>query len=108
MRIQNEQTKAWLAQQTHEKNQTEYEKKKAEEIYQEALMARDKRAVELTKLEEECFKKLNQTTAQFNKTLVSLEVKLIDDWSCQLMAIKFSGGGKRSQEKRKTNEGGYG
>lgn len=70
MRIQGEQTRAWLEQQIAEKKEEEQEKEKAEQIYMEALLARDKRSVELAKLEEECTKRLEQSTAEFNKILV--------------------------------------
>ena len=71
IKIQGEQTKAWLEQQIAEKKQEEYEKREAERLYQEALVARDKRAMELAKMEEECLRKINESTALFNKSLVS-------------------------------------
>ncbi|KAK6626396.1 hypothetical protein RUM43_006707 [Polyplax serrata] len=71
LRIQGEQTRAWLEQQMAAKKEEEEEKEKAEQIYMEALVSRDKRAVELAKLEEECNKKLQQSTAEFNRILAS-------------------------------------
>lgn len=70
LRIQGEQTRAWLEQQIAAKKEEDEEKEKAEQIYMEALVSRDKRAVELAKLEEECNKKLQQSTAEFNRILV--------------------------------------
>lgn len=70
LRIQGEQTRAWLEQQIAEKRQDEQEKEKAEQVYMEALVARDKRSVQLAKLEEECIRKLQQSTAEYNKILV--------------------------------------
>lgn len=41
----------------------------AEKLYQEAMIARDNRAIELAKLEEECTRKMKESTAIFNKSL---------------------------------------
>ncbi|KAL0273079.1 UNVERIFIED_CONTAM: hypothetical protein PYX00_005838 [Menopon gallinae] len=69
LKVQGEQTRAWLKQQIEEKKQAEYEKQQAELIYMEAMIARDKRAIELARMEEECTRKLKASTAEFNKIL---------------------------------------
>lgn len=69
--------RAWLQQQIAEKKQDEMEKEKAEQMYMAAMVARDRRAVELAKLEEECTRKLIQSNAEFNRLLVAIELSLI-------------------------------
>ncbi|XP_068991541.1 RIB43A-like with coiled-coils protein 2 [Neodiprion pinetum] len=68
-RVLKEQMQSWLEQQTQERRKAEKELKDADEAYQNAVVARDKRAVMLEGMEHECRRKLNETTAKFNKAL---------------------------------------
>lgn len=66
-KIQREETRAWLDQQVMEKNTTDKERKSAEEAYKAAVVARDLRAIELDKMEQECRKKLYLSCLRFNQ-----------------------------------------
>ncbi|XP_017775784.1 PREDICTED: RIB43A-like with coiled-coils protein 2 [Nicrophorus vespilloides] len=67
--IQREQLKAFLDQQTAEKEAAEKDRIDAENAYKAALMARDQRAVELSNLENECRKRLNKACSEYNRAL---------------------------------------
>lgn len=66
-----EQMQSWLEQQTHERRMAEKELKDADEAYQNAVIARDRRALTLERMEQDCRRKLNETTARFNQALVN-------------------------------------
>ncbi|KAG8267172.1 Protein Tax-1 [Homalodisca vitripennis] len=70
-KIQREQQKAWLEQQMLERCRADEERKQAEQVYHDALVARDKRAVQLDEMERECKRKLEQATCRFNQALVA-------------------------------------
>lgn len=53
-----------------EKEAAEKERKRAEDEYKAAVLARDSRAVELDNLDKECRKKLQLSCCQYNKALV--------------------------------------
>lgn len=69
-RLQLEQTKAWLEQQMKEQRLAEKDRKEAEDVYQAAVVARDKRALELDRLERECKTKMQEAICSFNQSLV--------------------------------------
>ncbi|CAG2063437.1 unnamed protein product, partial [Timema podura] len=68
-KTQVEQQRAWLEQQMAEQKAAENERKSAEEAYQAALVARDKRACDLDRMEQETRRRLNEATLRFNKAL---------------------------------------
>lgn len=69
LKIQREQIRAWLDQQVNERVSAQKERKDAEEAYQAAMIARDKRALELEHLEKECKKRLELACLRYNKAL---------------------------------------
>lgn len=69
-KVQMEQMKSWLDQQIKERDEAEKERKQAEEEYKAALIARDSRAVELDKMEQECRLKLKKACSRYNRSLV--------------------------------------
>ena len=58
-------------QQVQERRLAEQEQRDAERAYQEALLSRDRRALQLEDGERECRRRLNEATARFNRALVS-------------------------------------
>lgn len=67
---QREQIKSFLEQQIQERNAADREYKAAEKAYQDAVIQRDFRCLELMKIEDDCRKKLNEATTNFNLALV--------------------------------------
>lgn len=55
-----------------EQRAADAERKATEKAYEEALLARDKRACELDKMEKECQRQLREANLRFNKALVRL------------------------------------
>lgn len=62
--------RVWVTQQVEDRKRAENERRRAEKAYQDFVIARDKRAIELRSMENECRRRLNETTAQFNLALV--------------------------------------
>lgn len=71
-KLQREQAKAWLQQQIQEKEAADKERKAAEAVYREAILARDQRALQLDTMEKQCRKRLEEACIRFNKALVCL------------------------------------
>lgn len=71
LKEQKEQMQSWVMQQMNERRAAEKESRDAEKAYQDAVVARDKRAIALELMEEECRRRLREATAKFNKALVS-------------------------------------
>ncbi|KAK0167236.1 hypothetical protein PV327_004662 [Microctonus hyperodae] len=69
LKEQKEQMQSWLMQQMYERRQNKRQQQNADEFYQQTVISRDKRAIELEKMELECRRRLNETNAQFNRTL---------------------------------------
>lgn len=69
LRIQRQETRAWLDQQIMEKKQSDIERNDAEEAYKSAVIAHECRAIELDKMEKECRKKLFLSCLRFNEAL---------------------------------------
>ncbi|CAH0559962.1 unnamed protein product [Brassicogethes aeneus] len=67
--VQREEMRASLEQQMMEKAMAEGQRKMAEEAYENAVITRDQRALELSGMEAECRKKLEQATWRFNRAL---------------------------------------
>lgn len=76
-RIQKEQMQSWLYQQMAERRAAEQERRDAERAYQEAVCSRDKRALALDRMSEECRRRLNEATSRFNRALVSYSHRCI-------------------------------
>lgn len=53
-----------------EREAANMERKRAEEEYYRATVARDKRAVELDELEKECRRKLDEANHRYNQAIV--------------------------------------
>lgn len=70
LKEQKEQMQSWLLQQIYERQQNEQERQNAEDSYQQVVISRDRRAIALENVEEECRRRLNEANAQFNRTLV--------------------------------------
>ncbi|XP_043488460.1 RIB43A-like with coiled-coils protein 2 [Polistes fuscatus] len=68
-RMKKEEMRWWFEKQKKEREIAEKERKDAEKAYQEAVVSRDKRALELENLERECRRRLNEATASFNRAL---------------------------------------
>ncbi|KAJ9588991.1 hypothetical protein L9F63_017686, partial [Diploptera punctata] len=69
LKAQRDQFRAWLEQQVAERKAADNDRKAAQAAFDAALIARDKRACELDKLEQECRKRLDEATYRFNKAL---------------------------------------
>lgn len=69
LKEQKEQMQSWVMQQMNERRAAEKERRDAEKAYQDAVIARDKRAITLELMEEDCRRKLREAAAKFNKTL---------------------------------------
>ncbi|XP_034951405.1 RIB43A-like with coiled-coils protein 2 [Chelonus insularis] len=69
LKDQKEQMQSWLMQQVYEKRKNEQEQQNVEESFQQLVISRDRRAIELERIEEECRRRLNEANAQFNRTL---------------------------------------
>ena len=77
LKEQKEQMQSWVMQQINERRAAEKERRDAEKAYQEAVIARDKRAISLEYMEQDCRRRLNEATARFNRALVSQIFKFI-------------------------------
>lgn len=71
-RLQTEQTRSWLQQQMRERLRADEERRRAEDAYQAAMVARDLRACQLDRIEQDCRRRLHQTTEEYNRALVGL------------------------------------
>ncbi|XP_034171200.2 RIB43A-like with coiled-coils protein 2 [Osmia lignaria lignaria] len=69
VKAQKEQMRWWIEKQKDERVQLDRERQEAEKAYQEAVISRDKRAVALDQMEEECRRRLNEATARFNRAM---------------------------------------
>ncbi|XP_029041650.1 RIB43A-like with coiled-coils protein 2 [Osmia bicornis bicornis] len=69
LKAQKEQMRWWIEKQKDERVQLDRERQEAEKAYQEAVISRDKRAVALDQMEEECRRRLNEATARFNRAM---------------------------------------
>lgn len=69
-REQREQMQGWIIQQVHERRRADKEKSESERMYQDTVLARDRRALQLDNMERECRRRLNEATARFNLALV--------------------------------------
>ncbi|KAJ1529139.1 hypothetical protein ONE63_005948 [Megalurothrips usitatus] len=70
-RLQSEQQRSWLQQQMRERRRAEEERRRAEDAYQAAMVARDLRACQLDRIEQDCRRRLQQTTEEFNQALAA-------------------------------------
>jgi hypothetical protein len=70
-KAQQEQCRSWLEQQITERRAADSNKRAAQKAYDEATLARDKRACEIEKMEQECQRQINEANLRFNKALVS-------------------------------------
>ncbi|XP_012216528.1 RIB43A-like with coiled-coils protein 2 [Linepithema humile] len=69
LKVQKEQIRWWIQRQKEEREAAEKARRDAEEAYQEVVLSRDKRAMTLARMEEECRRRLNEATARFNRAL---------------------------------------
>lgn len=60
----------WIQRKKEEREAAEKARRDAEDAYQEVILSRDKRAMTLARMEEECRRRLNEATATFNRALV--------------------------------------
>lgn len=82
-----------------EKDAAEKERKAAEDAYNAAVIARDRRALELDRMEKDCRKKIHDAHLRFNKALVIFFIEL----SClfeALIKILFSRPMKKIAKKK--------
>jgi len=70
LKAQREQMRWWIHRQKEEREAAEKARRDAEDAYQEVIFSRDKRAMTLARMEEECRRRLNEATATFNRALV--------------------------------------
>ena len=71
LKAQREQFRSWLEQQVAERKAADNDRKVAQAAFDDALIARDKRACELDKMEQECRRRLDEANLRFNIALVS-------------------------------------
>ncbi|CAL1688908.1 unnamed protein product [Lasius platythorax] len=69
LKVQREQMRWWIQRQKEEHEAAEKARRDTEEAYQEVVLSRDKRAMTLARMEEECRRRLNEATATFNRAL---------------------------------------
>ncbi|XP_011265211.2 RIB43A-like with coiled-coils protein 2 [Camponotus floridanus] len=69
LKVQREQMRWWIQRQKEEREAVEKARRDTEEAYQEVVLSRDKRAMMLARMEEECRRRLNEATATFNRAL---------------------------------------
>jgi len=69
-KAQRQQYRSWLEQQIIEQRAADSDRKAAQRAYEEALLARDKHACELERMERECRRQLSIANLRFNKALV--------------------------------------
>lgn len=55
-----------------ERCRADQERKDAEKAYEEAMIVRDQRSIQLDQLQKETKKRLMESTARFNQALVSI------------------------------------
>lgn len=70
LKAQKEQMRWWIQRQKEEREAAEKARRDGEDTYQEVVLSRDKRAMTLARMEEECRRRLNEATATFNRALV--------------------------------------
>lgn len=66
---------SWIMQQVQERKLAEREQQHADRAHQEAVLARDRRALELDLMERQCRRRLDEATANFNRALVCYHTK---------------------------------
>ncbi|EFN62279.1 RIB43A-like with coiled-coils protein 1 [Camponotus floridanus] len=69
LKVQREQMRWWIQRQKEEREAVEKARRDTEEAYQEVVLSRDKRAMMLARMEEECRRRLNEAMATFNRAL---------------------------------------
>ncbi|PSN32995.1 RIB43A-like with coiled-coils protein 1 [Blattella germanica] len=69
LKAQRDQYRSWLEQQVAERRAAENDRKAAQKAYDEAIIARDQRACELDRMEQECRRRLQEANFRFNKAL---------------------------------------
>jgi hypothetical protein len=69
-KAQQEQCRSWLEQQITERRAADSNTRAAQKAYDEAILARDRRACELERMEQECQRRLNEANLRFNMALV--------------------------------------
>ena len=77
IKLQKDQQRAWLQQQMREREQSENDKMQADRISQQALEARDRRALELDESERQTRRQIMLATTKFNLNLVSIKYLFI-------------------------------
>ena len=77
IKLQKDQQRAWLQQQMREREQAENDKMQADRISQQALEARDRRALELDESERQTRRQIMLATTKFNLNLVSIKYLFI-------------------------------
>lgn len=69
-KAQQEQCRSWLEQQITERRAADSNKMAAQKAYDEAVLARDKLACEIERMEQECQRRISEANLRFNKALV--------------------------------------
>uniref|UniRef100_A0A1B6BY07 RIB43A-like with coiled-coils protein 2 n=2 Tax=Clastoptera arizonana TaxID=38151 RepID=A0A1B6BY07_9HEMI len=70
-KVQKEQQRAWLEQQMLERCRADQERKDAEKMYQEAMIARDQRSIQIDHIQKKTQRRLMESTARFNQALAA-------------------------------------
>lgn len=73
---QQEEQKAWLEEQMQEKRELHKQQREAQKCYEMNLLAREKRAVELSCLEQQFKRRIEEATRQYNACLASEQANL--------------------------------
>ncbi|KAI5713112.1 hypothetical protein M8J75_013817 [Diaphorina citri] len=68
---QREEQKAWLEEQMQEKRELERQKSEAQKCYEMNLLAREKRAMELSMMEQQFKRRIEEATRQYNLCLAN-------------------------------------
>ncbi|XP_021918477.1 RIB43A-like with coiled-coils protein 1 [Zootermopsis nevadensis] len=68
-KAQRDQYRSWLEQQITERRAADSDRKATQKAYDNALLARDRRASELERMEQDCRRRLSEANLRFNKAL---------------------------------------
>lgn len=60
----------WIEKQMQEHISAESERKEFEKAQEAAILSRDKHAMKIAQMEQDCRRKLNEATARFNQAMV--------------------------------------
>lgn len=72
MKAKKEEMRWWIEKQMQEHLSAKSEQEEFDKAQEAAILSRDKRAMKIAQMEEDCRRKLNEATARFNQAMVRL------------------------------------